>query len=157
MDRTSLWGWESFFVLIERLIIESEQQKDTASDQYTNYVIEKLEMSMSNIRSLKIHIDSHVGTGSFQGDELAIIEQYKEDLDFLLTNLRPLLLEWRTRKDHQVRMDAQSAYQAPVLRSGRRGRPKYLITSEQLLHLISLEFSINDISVLLGKPYVPIS
>ena len=100
---------------------------------------------MSNIRSLKDHIDSHVDSGIFQADELAIIEHYKGDLDRLLGNLRPLLY-----RDHQVRMDAHAAYQATILRSGRRGRPKYLITNEQLNHLISLEFSWNDISTLLG-------
>ena len=67
-----------------------------------------------------------------------------------MTNLRILLLEWRNHKDAQVRMEVCTAYQVPVVRSGRRGRPKYLITSEQLNHLISLEFSWNDISALLG-------
>lgn len=83
MDDTTLWGWERFFTLIELLVSESEQQRGTASEQYTDFVIEKLELSMSNIRSLKDHIDSHIDSGSFQTDEVAVIEQYKGDFNYI--------------------------------------------------------------------------
>ena len=86
----------------------------------------------------------------FQVGELAVIEEYKEHLSYLLTNLWPLLAEWREYVDSQMRMDICTAYQVPVIRSGRRGRPKYLITNEQLDYLLSLEFTGSDISALLG-------
>ena len=63
MEDTSLWGWERFFTLIENLVFQSEQQRGTASEQYASYVVEKLEMSMSNIRLLMGHIDSNIDTG----------------------------------------------------------------------------------------------
>ena len=150
MEASALWGWERFFTLIGNLVSESEQQRGTASEQYTSYVVEKLEVSMSNIRLLIGHIDNHIGAGSFDNEELAVIEAYKGNFNDLLVNLQILLQQWRAYRDEQARMDIQTAYQLPVPRSGRRGRPKYLITNEQLDYLISLEFSWNDISALLG-------
>ena len=150
MEASALWGWERFFTLIGNLVSESEQQRGTASEQYTSDVVEKLEVSMSNIRLLIIHIDNHIGAGSFENEELAVIEAYKGNFNDLLVNLQILLQQWRAYRDEQARMDIQTAYQLPVPRSGRRGRPKYLITNEQLDYLISLEFSWNDISALLG-------
>ncbi len=41
-------------------------------------------------------------------------------------------------------------YRAPVLHSGRRGRPSFIIEKEQLLYLRSASFSWSSISTLLG-------
>ena len=150
MGGTALWGWERFFTLIENLVFQSEQQRGTASEQYTSYVVEKLEMSMSNIRLLMGHIDNNIDAGTFENEELAIMGEYKGYLNHLLTNLQTLLAEWRIYMDDRARMDIRTAYEVPVLRSGRRGRPKYLVTNEQLDYLISLEFSWNDIAALLN-------
>lgn len=150
MEDTTLWGWERFFTLIQNLVLESDQQRGSASEQYTAFVVEKLEMSMSNIRLLMGHIDNNIDAGTFEDEELGIIQEYKGDLSYLLMSLRTLLEEWRKYQDDQLRMDIRTSYQVPVIKSGRRGRPKYLITEEQLGHLISLEFSWNDISALLG-------
>ena len=147
MEDTALWGWERFFTLIENLVFQSEQQRGTASEQYALYVIEKLEMSMSNLRLLLGHIDNSIDAGNLEEEEQVVIQEYKGHLNYLLANLQTLLTEWRLYFDDRVRMDIHTAYQVPVIRTGRRGRPKYLITDEQLDHL---EFSWNDISALLG-------
>ncbi len=154
MESTALWGWERFFTLIENLVFESEHQRGTASEQYTAFVIEKLELSISNIRLLMGHIDNNImDAGTFEDEELPIVEDYTRNLNYLLANLQTLLRKWRRYMDDRVRMDSRTSsttYQVPMIRSGRRGRPKYLITDEQLNYLISLEFSWNDISALLG-------
>lgn len=51
MEDTSLWGWERFFVLIENLVLQSEQQRGTATEQYASYVVEKLEVAVGNVSS----------------------------------------------------------------------------------------------------------
>ena len=121
MADTALWGWERFFTLIENLVFQSEQQRGTASEQYTLYIVEKLEVSMSNLRLLMGHIDNNIESGIFEDEELAVIEEYKGHLNYLLANLQTLLAEWRMYLDERVRMDVRTAYQVPVIRSGRRG------------------------------------
>ena len=56
--------------------------------------------------------------------------------------------------DELIRSDVRThnSFQVPTIISEPRGRgrPKYLITSEQLEYLVSLRFSWNEISALLG-------
>lgn len=53
-----------------------------------------------------------------------------------------------------VEMDQKNyvncAYQAPLNSSGKRGRPSYEITEEQLLFLFEQGFQVGDISNILG-------
>lgn len=53
-----------------------------------------------------------------------------------------------------VEMDQKNyvncAYQAPLNSSGKRGRPSYEITEEQLLFLLEQGFQVGDISNILG-------
>ena len=42
----TLWGWEDFFVEIERLLRESNERYLTASPEFPDYVVERMQVAI---------------------------------------------------------------------------------------------------------------
>ena len=70
------------------------------------------------------------------------------DVDDEVTELVGLAHSMLTEMDQ--RNHVNYAYQAPLNSSGKRGRPSYEITEEQLLFLLEQGFQVCDISNILG-------
>ena len=52
----------------------------TANEQYASYTIERLEVSVSSLRSLINHMEIEAENGLFDEEESIVITEYKNDL-----------------------------------------------------------------------------
>lgn len=140
---TSLWGWADYFLEISRFIEVSQQQMDDANYQYTEYVIDRYQMILWNITTIKEHIKHNIIAVDRQ-----IMSPILSALSHLLTSLIHLIVEWQR---HQDEIEANVIrYQVPLHRSTNPGRPRFVVLQEQLEYLRSLHFSWVDISRMLG-------
>lgn len=70
------------------------------------------------------------------------------DVDDVVTELVGLAYSMLVEMDQRNHVNC--AYQAPLNSSGKRGRPSYEITEEQLIFLLEQGFQVHDISNILG-------
>ena len=146
MEDRELWGWSSFFGRIEQFLTEAQRQYGVANVAYTSYVIERLEMCISNVR----HLVDHLSHFAVSPETREVVDQYRPDLNALCLSLELLSTQWEKHADHLNEMDVSQAYHPPLESSRRRGRPRVLITREQLQYLSSLSFSWTEIAAILG-------
>ena len=132
--------WSSFFDAITSLLEETERQYGFANQQYTEYALGRMQLSINSCRSLKAQMET---TSSVElRDYIQSLQELLEHLVFI----RHKWLEYQDILDSQVN---EFAYQVPVQRRGR-GRPRFDVTREQLEYLISLNFSYTEIASLIG-------
>ena len=132
----------SFFDTIISLLQEAERQYGFASQQYTEYVLERLQLSINTCRSLKSHVEATLG------EEL---RNYIQSLQKLLEYLMFIRRKWLEYQDILDSQTSEFAYQVPVQRRERgRGRPRFHVTKEQLEYLVSLSFTYSEIASLIG-------
>lgn len=70
------------------------------------------------------------------------------DVDDVVTELVGLAYSMLVEMDQRNHVNC--AYQAPLNSSGKRGRPSYEMTDEQLIFLLEQGFQVHDISNILG-------
>lgn len=87
-----LWGWESFFEQVGAFVRDSGRQLGNCNEQYAEYVVERLEMLISRITTLKNHIEDQLATVAQQNRE--VVTWYQSQLEELLECLRALSGEW---------------------------------------------------------------
>lgn len=139
---TQMWG--SYFDEIIRLLEEAERQYGIANQSYTEYVLERLEVCVHTCRNVRGQLTPGYSAGRLQW--------YQAVFDDLILCLQSIRRKWEEYKDI---LDSGScsgtlAYQVPVVHTGRRGRPRFDVTKEQLEYLASLSFSWIEIAALLG-------
>lgn len=146
----NLWGWEQFFTRMQNFIVDADRHFEQSNEQYACYVIERMEVCLSNLRS----IAELINTANFSDIENQIVAEYKDLIAELIVVLESIALMWKAYYDKLMQTDAigTNAYQAPVMqpRPHAQGRPRYLISQNQLEHLSSMGFSWTEISSLLG-------
>ena len=59
-QETSLWGWTDYFLEVSRFIENSQHQMDGASYQYTEFVVERYQMILQNIATIKEHLERNM-------------------------------------------------------------------------------------------------
>ena len=142
------WGWDEYFSDLARFLGELGRQAGISSVPYAEYAIERLEMWEGVCRHLVAVLDA--GESVVEGEESAIVEEYRHRflvLNRLLHSLRIQWLEYCTA----VESYSATSYRAPLLyQPHQRGRPSFLIPQEQLEYLHSLSFTWVEIAALLG-------
>ena len=136
-------GWCEYFTEIGSFLQHLEQQLGYASEAYTEYAIERLSMCITNVTEIKeVFSCSLEASADLDSDADSCIQSYDLMCDELLDILSSLLSIWKDY-ERNIRITSQEAiYSAPLEHSGRRGRPKFVISKEQLLYLrSSLKFS----------------
>ena len=116
----------------------------TDYQSYAQYVLERLEICLQTCRTVRGQITPSGGTGRPQW--------YLEAFDELISCLQLIRRKW---EEYQNILDSGSpnealAYCVPVVHTGRRGRPRFDVTKEQLEYLASLSFTWSVIAALLG-------
>ena len=152
-DRTDLSGWERFFDELSSFIRSVNRQRGTANEDFSEYVVERLEMCTISVSSLVHHLRLNAPT-----DEAAarVGAQYSANLSELLECLRSMLREWQDYLNH-YQLRSISAYHAPPAPSmSQPGRPRFDISKEQLQYLRSMSFSWVQISEILGVSHMTI-
>jgi len=143
-------GWERFFDRMLSFLRELDHHTNFANESYHEYVIGRLEVCIDCVSLLKNRLD--VTPSSISSEEAAIVIQFKLLLATLLQYLRELHFHW----SQYLNQDCSVPYSAPLARSSLPGRPKALITHEQLVYLRSMSFSWAQISRLLGVSYMTV-
>lgn len=140
MANEGLTGWESFFEELGRFLESSSRDFDSANDRFANYVVERLEVCIIALHGLKENLE--------EVSSNATTATYLEEIIELLRICRTLSVKWEEKLDANL---PNHRYHLPVERRlGQRGRPRFQITKEQLLHLSSLSFSWSNIAAMLG-------
>lgn len=142
------WGWEAFFSELVRFTESSERQFEShANQQYSEYVLDRLDLitqSATRIRDRLLQADPE---SQIEQDALSsLISSLNEILD----SLPPLIRKWQQHLDDIDVHMMSSRYQVPVKNYPGPGRPRLLVTREQLEYLRSLSFTWTDISAMLN-------
>ncbi len=126
---------EKFFNQIIQFVNEVQRQFGTATERYTLYVVERLEVCVSSVRQLKDHLTRLSGTSGVQPDVIQLVNEYIHSLQELIQCLEALSVQWTAYSDRVGNPDISSAYRASTDGSGQIGRPPLHITQTQLENL----------------------
>lgn len=142
----SFGAWTRYFADISQFLEGAERQYGIANENFCDYVLERLEVCIGACSNLH----DHMGTEVYSGDE-DIIEQYRSNLEGLVECLRSLQGKWLEYEDIVTIRAERFRYRYLVGSTVRgRGRPRFNISKEQLVHLLSLDFTWSEIASLLG-------
>ena len=145
-----LWRWTSFFEELEVFIRASERQYGHASEAYASYVLERMEIVLSNLQNIQESLQSQFLATN---DILTIdtLEEYSTLIGELISLCRRIALQWQDYVDFELMNSQRTSYRAPVIHQpGVRGLPRFDISRDQLEYLASLSFSWGEIASLLG-------
>ena len=127
---------------------DADRHFGNANVEYAQYVIERMEICVRTIYHLKEHIED--GLTSMNEQNHHIVIPYVQDIEDLLQCLRPLAQEWQKYLDFKERHANAVAYRSSLEHTANRGRPRFIVSREQLLYLLSLSFTWTEIASLLG-------
>ena len=134
-------GWTSYFDEISRLLDDAERQYGVANISYTEYVLERLEITLGTCSDLLYHVGQQDG-----------LEECKSSLRELIECIKVIYKKWEEYCGILESYPESNtlSYTSPTSPSCRPGRPKFQITKDQLEYLCSLGFKWNEIAALLG-------
>ena len=142
-----LWGWERFFTELSSFLRTAERQMENANQAFSEYVLERLQISMLSLSALMDQLRSVAPSDTQQG---SVSAYYYSEIAELLVCVREIASQWERHIDEQVHMHAATSYSAPHENVARVGRPRFDITREQLQYLASMSFSWSHIAGMLG-------
>ena len=143
-------AWVTFFTELLQLLESSERNLGISNGNFCEYMVERLEISIQSCTNLSILLQSP--SVALSNEELDDINEYTTQVNDLLTYLKASLEKW---KDYMAVLESTSivrqtmSYQVCVIHNGRRGRPRFDVTREQIEYLFSLSFHWNEIADLL--------
>ena len=132
-------SWSSFFHEILRLLEEGERQLDVANVSYIAYMLERLELSISTCSEVLHHIRNQAG-----------LEECESQLRNLIDSIKCIYQKWEEYRSIFDSNLGSCSYQASISPRAVLGRPKFLISKDQLEYLSSLGFKWKEIAVLIG-------
>ena len=137
----------TYFNRISRFLEGAERQHGIANANFCEYVQERLELLIGTCTNLC----DHMALSAVPSGDEEIIEEYRTNIDSLVECLRCVYDKWLKYEDIVSIRAERFAYQYQVGATVQgRGRPRFDITKEQLLHLSSLNFTWSEIASLLG-------
>ena len=149
MPEFQLWGWNSCFDEITKFLHESGIQFGNCTENYANYVVERLEICITNIFHLKDHLEN--GLLLVLPEDHDIVTGYKDNMDDLVMYLRSLSEEWHRYIVATEYVSESLRYRVVTSDNVTRGQPPFIISKEQLEYLRSkISFSWTDLALLLG-------
>ena len=136
-----LAGWSGYFDTIIQLLEEADRQYGVANQQYTQYVLERFDFCVHTCTVLRSQMPSGGG-----------LQAYQQALDELLACFNVIRQKWQEYQDilDSGSSHCQLAYQVNTVHTGRRGRPRFDITKDQIEYLASLSFTWSEIAALIG-------
>ena len=147
-EEVALWGWDDLFLEMERFLLDADGRFRSASPEFAEYVVERMEIVIKALSAISQSLES--GSGDLDDDHIEL----RSSIDIIRNCCQSLQLLWQAEvdavEDHLgVAQNDESGYSVPRVVDGR-GRPKAVVSREQLLHLRSLNFSWSQIGQLLG-------
>ena len=145
-----LWGWERFFDELSRFLRDLNRQTGVANESYCEYAVERLEVCIRSVSALLDQLRSRPPT-HVADDVSDVAVHYSVQLAELLQCLRGLYTEWQRYRDDGHHLS--TAYSVPTSQPSIQGRPRFIISREQICYLRSMAFSWIQIARLLGVSY----
>lgn len=138
-----LLGWDRFFNELKSLLVFCDRRREGADRQLAVYIVERLQLAAENVATV-----GNILRGA--EDQHDTLREHALFMDTILQGVHQVIMYWEF---HMETLDYQMekiAYHAPQFLTGLRGRPKFHVTSDQLLYLRTLSFSWTSIASLLG-------
>ena len=135
-------AWSRYFEDISRLLESAEHQYGIANQEFCDYVVRRLEVSISTCEHLSEHIERDE---SIRDEDRNVTDDIQSDLASLVEYLRYVHSTWLKYEDMLDIQSNRFKYQAASRVVGR-GRPKFKIDKEQLVYLSSLHSSWSEIA-----------
>ena len=133
-----------FFDEIIKLLQETDRQYGIANSSYTDYALERLEHCILTCTHIRERLE-------VEPQPSQDIQEYCTMLNSLIECLRRVYNKWEEYDDILNSYPERYSYHVPVVHGGNRvGRPRFQISRDQLLYLISLSFKWTEVSALLG-------
>ena len=143
-----LWGWERFFDKLASFLRELNRQNGVANESYCEYAVERLEVCIHSVSALL-----RSTPGSATDDVTDVAAHYSVQLAELLQCLRGLYNEWQRYRDDGQHLSPSTSYTVPTSQSNTPGRPKFVVSRDQICYLRSMSFTWVQIGRLLGVSY----
>ena len=124
----------------------------TANEDFSEFVVERLEMCIVSVSRLLHHLRS---TDPLDDLAARVGTQYSSHLDELLDCLRMMLREWQNYLNH-YQLRNPSSFIVPVTHTTQPGRPRFDISQNQLHYLHSMSFTWVQIAAILGVSYMTV-
>ena len=138
-------AWSRFFNEVSSLLQELDRQYGIGNLSYVYFALDRLEVCLSSLRLLSRTINEHVDSTSYA--ERLLTSEVQE----LIMCLRVIRARWLEYRQILQSSDAtRFAYRVGVSSRQERGRPRFVISREQLEYLWSLSFSWSEVAALLG-------
>ena len=119
---------------------------ENTSQNQLQYYLERLEVIVSGTERIKdVLLSSHTNDPG----EISILNHYRRSIGELLMDLNEVYTEIDSCLDTYLSQPI-TAYQSERIQSGRRGRPRFHVTANQLSYLTSLSFTWIQIATMLG-------
>lgn len=122
-------------------------QLEHSSQDHLDFYLERLETVLSSTQRISDVLHSSLSGGA---NEAAVLQRYRGLTDELLVHLRQVYAHVDGALDSYMSHSTTTAYRAAPISSGRRGRPKFDVTENQLAYLSSLSFTWVQIARMLG-------
>ncbi len=130
---------------VRQVVNTLERQFGIANQQFSEYAVERLSACVTNLTILK----SVVSESTVGGDQ--VLESYEITLQELLDTLTLLHRRWLEHCEQTDALSYTARYSAPVLHTQQMGRPRFVVSKDQLEYLRSLSFTAwPEIATLLG-------
>ena len=146
-------GWEEYFEIVADFLERTNRELSTASEAYSDYVIEGLQSCSRTLIDIESHL-SAAGSNraNFIAPEIAIVEEYCVNVREIIEVVHSLLHLWDVHIDRLQAAAVDYSFRAPTSphSSRRRGRPRFDIGSDQLVYLSSLNFTWTRIASMMG-------
>ena len=127
----AVWRWESFFLQLRSFLETSSREIETASEDYSYFVLERLHIAVRNLSHVRNVLESAPNTGiQFSDDERGALREYFTSVSELLGSVSSYSLQWEHHIDHLHATN--NAYSVPAIVSRGRGRPRFEISRDQL-------------------------
>ena len=139
-----LWGWERFFGEIETFLVEANRRFETSSPEFAEHVVERLDIVVRALSTMNELLEEQ------EDEDLVVVQGVIQDITVCCQSLR---LVWQSFidsiDDELTSAPLGEGYHVPRVIDGC-GRPRAVISQEQLLYLRSLNFSWTNIADILG-------
>ena len=126
----------------------SSSQFGHCEESYASYVIERLEIFILSLTRVREHLQHNLG--QIMEEHRPTVLGYTSEMMQLTVYLRSLAHECQSYIDAKEKLLELLKYQAALSQSTGKGRPRFLISKEQLEFLRSLYFTWSEISQLIG-------
>lgn len=145
--RRETQGWVGFFNELS-LFLRTAKHTEHPSRGFCEYVVDRLQMWIVSVAHLVTHLESR------SASNVAVV--YVSCLNELIEHLRAVLNVWNSKLEDYNDGQNPYSYSVQVETPHRTGRPRFMISKEQIEYLRSMSFTWVQISDLLGVSYMTI-